>query len=199
MGPVLELIQSSIHIGSTECKIFFFLPRCRCTEGADGGGAVAVVVSKGAARQTSVSSHSPTNKNTGGGRRTAAAWFCAAAQRFAREPLRCASFSLRGGTVTYPGQEPARPPTWLHWIRRTPRARAETEPNENCKKEGRLLTCSASMTTAARAMLSDGWKVPRELAEPKGKAKDAACGHRNIKARTCYRWWNPKRRRIHAR
>lgn len=104
MGPVLELIQSSIHIGSTECKIFFFffLPRCRCTEAADGGGAVAVVVSKGAARQTSVSSHSPTNKNTGGGRRTAAAWFCAAAQRFAREPLRCASFSLRGGNSDLP-------------------------------------------------------------------------------------------------
>lgn len=40
MGPVLELIQSSIHIGSTECKIFFFffflgadVPRLQ-TEGA---------------------------------------------------------------------------------------------------------------------------------------------------------------------
>lgn len=65
--------------------------------------------SRGAARQTSVSSHSPTNKNTGGGRRTAATWFCAAAQCFAREPLRCAFSSLQGGTVTYPRQQPARP------------------------------------------------------------------------------------------
>lgn len=75
------------------------------------------------------------NKNMEG-RRTAAAWFCVAAQRFARAAC---VFLLRGES-DLPISATGVAPTRLHWIWRTPRGRAESE-QEN--KTAHLLRVAA--------------------------------------------------------